>query len=189
MWYKNSHIAPNTHNCTNHACLPPSSMFIASRHLPPIKPGRLPPIEDLERVINSLRAIYTSTVAGIKVSNPTQGVDGWSSIHANDDGENVYASDTRVQYAAENEDDSFERKWSSNWLTRLIALSEEWLGEVEAGEGDETTEAYRERERVVEMAAAALACVAGMSGELMYSCILQIAFEKATRLTRLLYTR
>ncbi|TIB10555.1 hypothetical protein E3P89_02795 [Wallemia ichthyophaga] len=155
---------PQTHtNCTNHACLPPSSMFIASRHLPPIKPGRIPSIEDLERVINSLRAIYTSTVAGIKVSNPTQGVDGWSSIHANDDGENVYASDTRVQYAAENEDDSFERKWSSNWLTRLIALSEEWLGEVEAGEGDETTEAYRERERVVEMAAAALACVAGMS--------------------------
>lgn len=134
-------------------------MFIASRHLPIIKPGRIAPIPDLERAINNLRAIYTSTVAGIKVSNPTQGVDGWTTIHTNDDGANVYASDTPVQYENENEDDNFERKWSSNWLTRFIALSEEWLEEV-----DDDAE-RRERESVVEMAAAALACVAGMSGE------------------------
>ncbi|TIA89119.1 hypothetical protein E3P99_02219 [Wallemia hederae] len=130
---------------------------LASRDLPMIKPGRIASIPELERAINALRAIYTSTVAGIKVSNPTQGVDGWSTIHANDKGTQVYADDKPVTYETESQDDSFERRWSSNWLTRFIALGEEWLEEVD------DVEERRERERVVEMAAAALACVAGMS--------------------------
>lgn len=133
-------------------------MFIASRELPIIKPGRVPSISELVGAINNLRALYTSTVAGIKVSNPTQGVEGWSSITANDDGKNVYAHDIPVEYEVESDDDTFERRWSSNWLTRFIAISEEWMAEVEG------TEEFNTRERVVEMAAAALACVAGMSG-------------------------
>ncbi|TIC07848.1 S-adenosyl-L-methionine-dependent methyltransferase [Wallemia mellicola] len=132
-------------------------MFIASRELPIIKPGRVPSINELVGAINNLRALYTSTVAGIKVSNPTQGVEGWSSITANDDGKNVYAHDIPVEYEVESDDDTFERRWSSNWLTRFIAISEEWMAEVEG------TEEFNTRERVVEMAAAALACVAGMS--------------------------
>ncbi|TIC15411.1 putative isocitrate dehydrogenase [Wallemia mellicola] len=135
-------------------------MFIASRELPIIKPGRVPSINELVGAINNLRALYTSTVAGIKVSNPTQGVEGWSSITANDDGKNVYAHDIPVEYEVESDDDTFERRWSSNWLTRFIAISEEWMAEVEG------TEEFNTRERVVEMAAAALACVAGMSENL-----------------------
>lgn len=141
-------------------------MFIASRELPIIKPGRVPPIDALVGAINNLRALYTSTVAGIKVSNPTQGVEGWSSIKENDDGNNVYAHDVPVEYEVENDDDTFERRWSSNWLTRFIAISEEWMAEVEG------TEEFNTRERVIEMAAAALACVAGMSGRCLSLAIL-----------------
>ena len=129
-----------------------------SQFLPVIKYNKLPDLNEILVAIKKLRSIYTSTIAGLKIKNPIEGLDGWESMKFNESNEIVYGNGLKVEFEEEDDDDSFERKWSSNWLTRLISFSNLWIEEYVSN-----SDLICELEVVLDESSKALACVAGMT--------------------------
>jgi predicted nicotinamide N-methyase len=125
------------------------TLLSPTSHLPPIQRiGTYPP-GDLSDALKFLRLIYNPEVRGSRRYNPCVRADPRGSSQNSQDSE---LDDLRS--------DAFERSYAIKWLMALISQVESWKG---AMDGEDTSSASHERERefLVQDAAALLAICSG----------------------------